>query len=297
MEEKELVSIGIARGDSIGDSVRRAIRLAGGVDFIRPGDSILIKPNVISPHPSPATTNPEVLYETIKFIWERRPGRVFVGDRSSWRGKTLKYMKKTGIYDAAISANAEIRPFDKEEWIKQTPEGAIHWKKGFSIASIIQKVNHIISLPVVKTHQQAIFTMALKNWVGIINPYYRAFYLHRIRDYGNMIPEIHLAVKPSFIVMDATRVFVSGGPSKGMIKEPGLIIATRDLVANDAVGLAVLKMLDTVKAIQEISLWEQPQIRRAVELGLGVKDASEIQLNAEGVPELERIQGWLKDNS
>ena len=60
--------VGIARGSNMEDAVRRAVRLAGGLDFIRDGQTVLIKPNVTGAAKNPTTMNPEVLYATIKLI-------------------------------------------------------------------------------------------------------------------------------------------------------------------------------------------------------------------------------------
>jgi uncharacterized protein (DUF362 family) len=67
------------------------------------------------------------------------------------------------------------------------------------------------------------------------------------------------------------------------------VIATSDVIANDVVGLALLKTLGTIDKIQDRSVWEQPQIKRAVELGLGVKSRSDIQIISDGVKEIENI--------
>jgi len=286
------VLVGIARGDSVADSVRRAINLAGGLDFIKSGESVLIKPNVNSDHSHPGTTNPEVVLEVVKMVKEKNPQRIIVADRSNPWWDTLKAMKKVGIYEAAVKGGAEVVVFGQGGYVRVNPENSRHWPNGFRIPRLVKQVDHVISLPVTKTHIIADFTMGIKNWVGVIPPSDRN-YLHSKEEerdfFGSMISEIHLARKPSFLVMDATRVFVSGGPSRGDLAEPGLVIASSDLVANDVTGLALLKTLGTIEEIQKKSVWEQPQIKRAVELGLGIKSPSEIVLNTYNVPEEEKI--------
>src|SRR5262249_57517966 len=76
------VDVGIARGSNMEDAVRKAVKLAGGMDFIKEGQTVLIKPNVTGAKTSPTTTNPEVLYATIKLVAERGPKRILVADRS-----------------------------------------------------------------------------------------------------------------------------------------------------------------------------------------------------------------------
>lgn len=288
------VLVGIARGDSIADSVRRAINLAGGLDFIKSGESVLIKPNVNSDDPHPGTTNPEVVFEVVNMVREKGAKRIIVADRSNPWWDTLKAMKKVGIYEAAVKGGAEVVVFSKGDYVKVNPENSYHWPNGFRIPKLVKQVDHIISLPVAKTHIIADFTMGIKNWVGLIPPSDRKYLHLKKKDYfASMLSEIHLARKPSFLVMDATKVFVSGGPSHGDIARPGLVMATSDLVANDVTGLALLKTLGTIEEIQRKSVWDQPQIKRAVELGLGINSPSEIVLKTYNIPEEEKIRKQL----
>jgi len=288
------VLVGIARGDSIADSVRRAINLAGGLDFIKSGESVLIKPNVNSDDPHPGTTNPEVVFEVVNMVREKGAKRIIVADRSNPWWDTLKAMKKVGIYEAAVKGGAEVVVFSKGDYVKVNPENSYHWPNGFRIPKLVKQVDHIISLPVAKTHIIADFTMGIKNWVGLISPSDRKYLHLKKKDYfASMLSEIHLARKPSFLVMDATKVFVSGGPSHGDIARPGLVMATSDLVANDVTGLALLKTLGTIEEIQKKSVWDQPQIKRAVELGLGINSPSEIILKTYSIPEEEKIRKQL----
>ncbi|MBA7530382.1 hypothetical protein ES705_22585 [subsurface metagenome] len=229
-------------------------------------------------------------------VREKGAKRIIVADRSNPWWDTLKAMKKVGIYEAAVKGGAEVIVFSKGDYVKVNPENSHHWPNGFRIPKLVKQVDHIISLPVVKTHIIADFTMGIKNWVGLIPPSDRN-YLHSKQGekdfFGSMLSEIHLARKPSFLVMDATKVFVSGGPSHGDLAQPNLVIASSDLVANDVTGLALLKTLGTIEEIQKKSVWDQPQIKRAVELGLGINSPSEIILKTYNIPEEEKIRKQL----
>ena len=86
---KSLTAVGIARGETVGSAVRKAVELSGGLNFIKSGQTVLIKPNVNSGDAYPASTNPEVIYEVIKMVWERDPKRVIVGERSNYLRTTL----------------------------------------------------------------------------------------------------------------------------------------------------------------------------------------------------------------
>lgn len=294
------VIVGMAGNrDSTYSLVRKAVELAGGMDFIKKGDTVLIKPNLNTGDPPPASTNPEVVHEVIRMVREKEPSRIMVGDRSSFWSKTLSCMKQNGLYDVITRAGAEVFPFEEDEWISVRPENADNWKNGFKIPKIIKEADHIISIPVLKTHSIATFSMAIKNWVGIISPKDRTLGLHLFNQkepvFGNLVAEIHLARKPSFIVTDCTKAFVEEGPSKGKVVEPNIVYASSDIVASDITGLSLLKALGTEDRIQNISVWEHSQIKRASELGLGIKSADDLKLRYSGIDDIRAIVAHISD--
>jgi uncharacterized protein (DUF362 family) len=112
-----------------------------------------------------------------------------------------------------------------------------------------------------------------------------------------MIAEINSSYNPDFVVMDGLKAFVTGGPESGVVVEPNLLLASRDRVAIDAVGVAVLKLYGARGKIGEVAIFEQDQLKRAAELGLGIKSVEEINLkplNSESQTEAERIEEVLK---
>src|SRR4051812_3431642 len=179
--EAARADVGIARGSNLEEAVRRAVRLAGGMDFIREDQTVLIKPNVTGALKSPTTTNPEVLYAVIKLVAERGPKRIIVADRSfspqfvTTSPKTIDVMKRVGHVDAvnqAISdvkapvvavgledAEGELEKLDTPKgtplWRRIKPEKATHWPNGFELAELLFAVDHVINVPVIKTHFQA----------------------------------------------------------------------------------------------------------------------------------------------
>ena len=85
-----------------------------------------------------------------------------------------------------------------------------------------------------------------------------------------MIAEINTAYQPAFVVMDAMQAFTTAGPDTGTLVEPQLMIAATDRVALDAVGVAILRQYGTTPDVSQGSIFQQEQIARAVELGIGV---------------------------
>jgi uncharacterized protein (DUF362 family) len=93
-----------------------------------------------------------------------------------------------------------------------------------------------------------------------------------------MIAEINQVYSPSLILLDGIEAFVDGGPMKGTKKRADVILAGTDRIAIDAVGLFILKELGSNKAIMNRKIFEQEQIVRAVELGLGIRVPEEIEI-------------------
>lgn len=282
---------GVSKGSTVEDSVRMAIARAGGLSFIKAGSTVLVKPNVSSDDPPPATTSPAVLSAVITALRERRPARIIVGDRSVYWGNTVEYMKTTGIYDAARLAGAEAIDLEQAGWTLARPRGAAGWGRAFKVSRLARKADYIVSVPVIKSHKIATFSLGLKNTLGMVSPEDRLDKLHDHNyeepAFGNMVAEANLALRPDFVVTDGTSVMVRGGPFFGETFTPGLVVASRDVIANDVACLSVMKALGTRPEIQEKSPWDQPQIRRAVELGLGAKGPADIELHIDGLPDME----------
>ncbi len=282
-EVHSIANVSIVKESSIRESVRKAISMVGDLDFIKPGDTVLVKPNVNSDDPYPGTTNPEVIKELVSMCYEKGAKKVIVADRSgvSWQN-TMRNMEKTGIAQAGRSAGAEVVALDNEEWIMVKPEKTKYWVNGFRIPKIVTEVDHLINVAVVKTHSIADFSMSLKNFVGFIHMSDRMF-MHSSGNLKEMIAELNLAFNPKLNILDASKVFVSGGPDRGEVKIPMMIIAGNDRVAVDITGLALLRSLGTIPAIQSRDIWSHPQIKRAVELEIGIKSHSSINLTGSNV--------------
>jgi len=123
----------------------------------------------------------------------------------------------------------------------------------------------LILLPCLKTHSYAQFTGALKLSVGFIKPSERV-HLH-LSHLQEKIAALNKIIHPDLIIMDARKCFIREGPSEGEVKEPNLILASRDRVAIDIEGIKIIQSFEGNSLIG-IDPWELPQIKRAVEFGI-----------------------------
>ena len=111
-----------------------------------------------------------------------------------------------------------------------------------------------------------------------------------------LIAEINKHYQADLVVMDRIKAFISGGPEKGGLVEPNLLLASEDRVAIDAVGMAILRIYGTSQNIGKGRIFELDQLRRAAELRIGVESASEIRLtplNDESCGFAEKIEREL----
>jgi uncharacterized protein (DUF362 family) len=126
--------------------------------------------------------------------------------------------------------------------------------------------------------------MSLKNTVGMVaktvpgNDHNFMRELHSSDYQRDMIAEANLAYKPALVVMDAVDCFVDEGPAKGKVEHPNVILASTDRVAIDAVGVAILREKGTNENVSRGRIFEQAQIARAAELGIGVADPDHIEI-------------------
>ena len=96
-----------------------------------------------------------------------------------------------------------------------------------------------------------------------------------------MIAEINTAYIPALIVLDGVTAFTNGGPDTGKQVSPEVVLAGTDRIAIDAVGVALLRYFGTTADVTGGPIFQQEQIARAVELGLGVDSPDKIELITE----------------
>lgn len=290
----ELARVVLIGVDSIDSGVEQAIELAGGLQGLEPGMVVIVKPNVNSDDPFPATSNPETIAALVNYVKRHNPSRIIVGDaaNSSYL-PTIESMRKLGIYQAASDAGADVIGFEEEEWVEVSPPGAENWRQ-FSVPKMLLDADYVISQCIVKTHFKAIYSMALKNWMGIAD-YRSRFSIHTSpRElFYKRLAEFNLARPADFVLLDGTRAMVSGGPFSGDTVEAGLMVATTNITAADAVGLSILKYLGTEERIQNVDVWSQPVLQRGIEIGLGAGSGSEIELVSSNFADTDAIADFL----
>jgi len=277
VEKKQENKAAVAYAETPAQGIREVINQTGNLDFIQSGQKVLIKPNVNSDDPAPGTTHPEALAEVVRLA-KAKGAYVIVGDRSNPRWQTIPAMKKTGIYQAAEQAGAdEIIGFENEEWVRVKPENAKNWPKGFRIPKRLAQFDHIISVPVLHTHQITSHSLSLKNLVGLIHPNDRMVF-HASPKTEEMIVEISLAIRPSLTIIEGTKAFIDGGPSHGTLATPKVYLASKDILTADVLGVELLKKHEAKLSWE--SPWDSSQVKHGAKLNLSLFSEEEIKEEA-----------------
>ncbi len=259
--------------------IRKAIRLAGGVeDIIFPGSSVLIKPNVVVAKPSEtgATTDPRVVKSIAKLIKEVKAYPI-IGESSAVGVNTEDAFKATG-YTKLREEGYRVINLKKTEMIKiKITKGLVLRNYKLAIPKIVYDCDAIISVPVMKTHDQSPITLSLKNMKGAIADHEKRK-LHTTFGVFQGIADINTLLKPDFTVVDGIIGQEGMGPIYGSPVEMDLIIAGRDPVAVDAV----------TSQIMGFSPKEIEYLKYAEAMKLGTADMGRITIVGEKISDVKR---------
>ena len=138
------------------------------------------------------------------------------------------------------------------------------------------EADRMVYLPCMKTHNLAAFSGAIKLAFGFVAPgQRRSFHLGHLQE---KLAEVSLCWQPDLIIMDGRKAFVSGGPNKGQLVDPGLVLACGDLVAIDVEAINVILDYQASNKIPS-NPWELPQIATTLKHGLGAGEGQYLVLS------------------
>lgn len=260
-------------------AVREALRLAD-LDIVFCGQKVLLKPNLLSARkPDQAvTTHPEVMRAVGRVAIERGC-QVSIGDSPPFAGqnpeKYAKLCAVTGLAEVASDLGIPVVRFEENSRTLPHPSGRFY--KSFEIAEAVLGADVIVNIAKLKTHGLTAFTGAVKNVFGCIPGVRKGlFHVQAAEDreiFAQMLVDLFGAVTPQVSVMDAVVAMEGEGPNNGHPKQMGVIMASSDAVALDAVACAVAR-------IEPMSIGTT---RLAAEQGLGSADLSQIEIRGEAL--------------
>lgn len=265
--------VGIGQGSDYASVTREAVANAGGLaDIITEGDIVLIKPNLCvqtEPAGSPMTTDYRVVQEVVNMAYECGASRVIIAEgnfsSNAFTNKKNKYVEVVG---------AELYNFNdcvKEDCYELQPQKSLVGR-GLFIPKIYMDADVVIDVAKLKTHFITKVTLGLKNCIGV--PSYKIYGsagdksgLHSL-GIESVIIDINKIRKPDFTIIDGIVGGEKYGPYANTPVESNIILAGRDIVAVDAVGLTFMGF-----EVDKVS-----HVKLAAEEKLGICDLTAIQV-------------------
>ena len=277
MSRVSVVRVAGRSREGVASAVRQAVELAGGLaGLIRPGMLVVVKPNMIAPPSSAeagACTSAAVCQAVADLVKEHGARPVIA--ESAARGADTEAAYRIMGYTALRDQGYEVVDLkqDRVVTVKLTAGRVLEEIETFEL---ITHADAIISVPVMKTHDQGQATLAMKNLKGLVTDGDK----RRIHQLGMFEGAVDLVAhfRPVFAVADGLIGQEGLGPLLGLPVELGLVLAGRDLVALDA----------TAGRIMGFEAEEVPITAAAAARGLGVIDAVCIEVVGEPVAGVRR---------
>lgn len=317
--------VGLGQSEDHAEAADLALAETAGFDFVQPGQRVYLKVNTNSGDAYPYSTSPEMIRWVVGKVRERG-GECFVGDRSFFGDRnTARNFNANGIKAVCDELGIALHVFgdpmldsaaNAVDWmdLPTTIDGAARsavWSGPMRIPTMVAQADHIVAMPCAKTHFIAGYTMSMKNLIGLINPVDRS----AAANLGNhsvagdrLFRQVAFMNKAgpavSLVVLDAHRALISGGPLPSnaparapagwvaQTADPHVVIVSRDRVAADLTGLALLKTLAPMyEAIQTTTARANRQMARALESAVGMTSTDAYDLSGPSVANLERTRG------
>ena len=253
----------VAHGDDPYKATMKAVEMLGGIErFVRSGNTVLLYPNIISPSPPKfaVNTNPDVVKAVAELCVTAG------GDVQVYHHHDPSYAKALGIQDSVEAVGARMvhmpSPEEAAERYIEVPVPMGRILNKIKVADLVLDADVFINIPIAKHHAGSELTIAMKNLMGVVGDPQSYHYL----GLHDCIADGATAIRPDLVVMDATRILLTNGPSgPGETKVVNEVIASTDQVAIDAYGASLLK-----KDVRDVPFITQAFKQRVGEMRLNL---------------------------
>ncbi len=257
----------VRAGQDLCASIEQVVNLLGGLNrVISRGDRVMVKPNYNSPDPPPASTDPLFLRIVVEMLLALG-AKVTIGESAGgvWR-PTRNVLHRVGVDELANKLGVELIAFEDkpDDWVKVKING--QYLQSVTMPRSAYEADRLVYLPCLKTHYLAGYSGALKLAFGFVSPGERRGFHLSFRE--EKLAEISLCWQPDIIIMDGRQAFVTGGPNRGKVVAPDILLASGNLVAIDVEAVKVLRSFPAKNKLKA-NPWQMEQIATAVRYKLG----------------------------
>lgn len=228
----------VSRGNDPEAITTAAVEALGGMKrFVKPGNKVVIKPNMsFASGPAAASnTHPSVVKQIAKMCAEAGASRISILDNVLHNPSEC--LSKSQIPEACKGiSNVSVNAIKGERLFKETPVKEGKTIKAMKVASEVLDADVLIAVPVGKSHSSAGVSLSMKGMMGLI--FDRSVF--HSRDLHESIVDMVTVLKPHLVVIDGTRILSTGGPQgPGKVIPLNLVVASADMVAADAQMVAL----------------------------------------------------------
>ncbi len=231
-----LVQCGTYDLETVHQAVGRGLQLLGGAErFARPGERILLKPNLLvaAAPDNVVTTHPSVFRAVIMHL--KAEGAQLAWGDSPGFGGTSGVARRAGLLQVAEELGIQQADFTCGRPVS-FPDGNL--VKRFTIAGAVLDADGIVSLPKMKTHGLTRITGAVKNQFGCIPGLLKGEFHARmgtVERFSQMLVDLNLLLKPRLFIMDGVVAMQGNGPRSGDPRPMSVLLLSDDPVALDTV--------------------------------------------------------------
>ncbi len=208
--------------------------MGGTAQFVKPGEKIVLKPNVLlGGNPDACVTTHPAVFKAVGELFQQAGARIYYGDSSSI-GKCEGNMRRAQLKQVGDEMGFIIADFDAGRNVSH-PEAIL--VKSFNIANGVLDNDGLVSLPKLKAHGLTRMTGAVKNQFGCIPGIMKGEYHIKLPDankFAQMLVDLSNFVKPALYVMDGIQAMEGNGPRGGKPRHMGLLLFSSDPIALDA---------------------------------------------------------------
>lgn len=233
--QKSVVSV--VKGTDPEKMIEEALDLLGGVtSLIKPGSVVAIKPNAghnYGPETS-VCTSPEVVAATIKVLRKAEPKKIILTEAAAIGCDTMECFETSGMRKAAEDAGVDkiIDIKSEKDLIKVPIRKAKSAITSIMLPRWLVEAEHIVDLPIFKSHSCMLYTCALKNIKGLVQD--KVHYQMHQTDLAAAMGDVWSVVQADLSIADMIRPAEGFGPHNTVPVDFGCIVASKDPLALDA---------------------------------------------------------------
>jgi uncharacterized protein (DUF362 family) len=256
-------------------AIEKHFSCLGGLDkFVKPGDTVLLKPNFIAPKSRhhATQTDPAIIIETARMLKDFG-AKPFIGDSPAW-SNVFACIKALKLEEPLRKLSVPAKQLDKP---RQCMIGQAEIPVGISSHALDADV--IINLPKFKSHQQLVATFAIKNMFGCVSGKRKALWHFQkgknADDFCRFLIDIYKYLKPSLTIIDAVIAMDGPGPINGRARPLGWLIGGTDPIACETICAELV-------GIKPHNL---PIVKTAEKIGFGCSNPTNITISGDDFPQ------------